>query len=180
MPIVASDIQFRLSVLSGSQGNSVAGTPAGSLGAWVSTTVLTDATLNNLFDDVSGAENAALEAEYRCLFVYNSHATLEYQNVFLWIDSQVTGGADVAIGVDPTAASAVNATVQQALSVANEDTAPAGVGFSTTAVTRGTGLSLGTIPASGVKAFWVRRTTTNSAPLSNDGAVLAVSGDTAA
>jgi len=180
MAIVASDILFRLSTTTGSVGNSTSSTPAASLGKYVSTTALTDATLNNLFDDVSGSENTALESEYRCLFVYNSHATLTFQNVVVWLDSQVAGGADVAIGVDTTAASALNASSAQALTIANEDTAPAGVTFSTTAVSKATGLALGDIPASSVKAIWIRRTTTNSSPLSNDGAVIAVSGDTAA
>lgn len=180
MAIVASDIQFRLSVASGSAGNSVAGTPGGSLGPWVSTTSLTDATLNNLFDDVSGSENAALDTEYRCIFIYNAHATLTYQNVVVWLDSQVAGGADVSVAVDTTAASAVNATVAQSLSVANENTAPTGPAFSTTATSKATGLVVGNIPASSVRAIWIKRTATNSAPLSNDGAVIAVSGDTAA
>lgn len=180
MAITASDILFRLSTQTGSAGNSQASTPNASIGGYVSTTALTDATLNNLFDDVSGTENTALDVEYRCLFVYNSHATLAFQNVVVWIDSQVAGGADVAIGVDTTAASAVNAGAPQALMPADENTAPSGVTFSTLAVNKGTGLSLGNIPATNVKAIWIRRTATNSAPLSNDGTVIAVSGDTAA
>ena len=180
MAIVASDIKFRLSTTSGSQGNSVAGTIANALGKYASTTDIADGVLNNVFDDVSGSENAALDVEYRCVFIYNSHATLTYQNAVVWMDSQVAGGADCAIGVDPTAASGVNATSAQAVQVANEDTAPAGVTFQTTPVSRATALALGNIGPGQVKAVWIRRSATNSAPLASDGVTLAVSGDTAA
>lgn len=180
MAIVASDIKFRLSTTSGSVGNSVAGTIANALGKYVSTTDIADGVLNNLFDDVSGSENAALDVEYRCVFVYNSHATLTYQNAVVWMDSQVAGGADAAIGVDTTAASAVNSASAQALQVADENTAPAGVTFQTTPVSRATALALGNIGPGQVKAVWVRRSATNSAPIASDGLTLAVSGDTAA
>lgn len=180
MPITADDIQFRLSTKVGSQGNSGPSTPNNSLGKYVATTQVVDAQINNLFDDVSGTENQNLVVDYRCLFVYNAHPSLDYQNVVAWIDSQVAGGADIAIAVDTTSQSAVNAAQAQALEIANETTPPAGLTFQTTPVSRATGLSLGTISSGSVKAVWVRRTATNSAAMSNDGAVLAVSGDTAA
>lgn len=181
MPIVAADLLWKLSVKTGSAGNSTASTPADSLGKYISTTVWDQGALaNNLFDDVSGAENLAMESEYRCVFVHNSHATLALQNSVVWVDSQVAGGADITIGVDPTAASAIGAASDQAVSVADENTAPAGVTFSGSAVDRASGIALGNIPAGSCRAVWVKRTTTNSVAMNNDGFTIAVSGDTAA
>jgi hypothetical protein len=57
MPIVASDIHFRLS---GGAGNSNVNA---SLGGAMSSTSITDNTQQNLFDDISGAESAAGEDE---------------------------------------------------------------------------------------------------------------------
>ena len=180
MAIQASEILFKYSVTTGSVGNSNAGTAAGSLGGYISTTQITDASLDNLFDDITGSENAAGQVDYRCFFVHNSNGSLTYQNAVCWIDSQVAGGADVAIGVDPTGATAIGNSGAQAATIANSTTAPAGVTFSTTATSKGAGLALGNIPAGSCRAVWLKRTANNSAAQSNDGATIGVSGDTAA
>lgn len=180
MAITASDILFKLSTTSGSAGNSTAqGNVNNSLGKYISTTEITDNTLNNLFDNISGDENAASTVDYRCFFVHNSHASLTWLSVVAWISAEVSGGASVAIGVDTTAASAIGSASAQALTVANETTAPAGVSFST-ATTKGAGVSLGDIPAGQCRAIWVRRTAANNAAVDSDGATIRCEGDTAA
>jgi len=179
VPIATSDILFKHSVITGSAGNSTAGTAAGSLGKYISTTALTDATLNNLFDDVTGDENAASDVEYRCFFVHNAHATLTLLAPVAWVSSEVAGGAEMAIGVDTTAASAIGSASAQGLEIADEGTAPSGVTFSAP-TTKGTGLALSDIPAGECKAVWVRRTAANTVAVTNDGATLRVEGDTLA
>ena len=79
----------------------------------------------------------------------------------------------------PTAASAANASSDQALTVANENTAPAGVSFSSP-TTKAAGISLGNIPSGQCKAIWVRRTPLNSGARNSDGGTVGLSGDTAA
>jgi hypothetical protein len=178
MPLANTDIQLKLSTQSGAAGNTTASTPAASLGKYISTTDWSAGT-NTLFDDVSGAENAAAESEYRCIFVRNAHATLTMLSAVVYLSAEVSGGAVTAIGVDTTAASAIGASAAQALSVANEDTAPAGVTFSAP-TTVGTGIALGDIPAGSCRAVWIRRTTANTAAIDADGVTLAVACDTAA
>lgn len=175
--IVSSDILFKYSTTAGSAGNSGTGTAGSSLGKYISTTTIPDATLNALFDDVSGAENAASTVDYRCVFVHNSNASNALENAVVYLSAEVAGGTSVAVGADTTAASAIGSASAQALQVANETTAPAGVTFSSP-TTVGTGVALGTIPVGQCKAFWVRRTATNSAALSGDGVTISVTGDT--
>jgi hypothetical protein len=175
--IVPSDILIKYSTTAGSAGNALASNAGSSLGKYLSTTAMPDATLNALFDDVSGAENAASTVDYRCLFVHNSNASNALENAVIYLSAEVSGGANIAVGADTTAASAIGTPSAQALQVANETTAPSGVSFSSP-TTAGTGVSLGTIPSGQCKAFWVRRTATNSAALSNDGVTLSVTGDT--
>jgi hypothetical protein len=91
MAITSSDILIKLSVKTGSAGNTTAGTPAGSLGKYISTTQVSGTALNNIFDDVTGQENFDSDAEYRCIFVHNNHATLTLQNAVVYISSQVSG-----------------------------------------------------------------------------------------
>jgi hypothetical protein len=179
VPVAASDIQYRFSTTSGSQGNSTAATAAGSLGRYMgnSSSTITDASLHNLFDAVSGAENAASDVEYRCFFIYNGHATLVWQNVGVYIDTQTAGGASIAIGLDPAGVTANNSVSAQGAQIANESSAPSGVTFSTPAV--GTPLSVGNVAALSGFAVWVRRTAANSAALTNDGGVIVATGETA-
>lgn len=179
MAITATDVLFRLSTTAGAAGNAAAqADPNASLGKYLSTTDLAAGT-NTLFDNVSGTENAASDVEYRCLFVFNNHATLTAQAVVVYISAEVAGGAVVAIAADTTAASAKGAAAAQALQVANEKTAPAGLTF-TAPTTAATGIALGDIPAGSCRAFWVRRTAANTVALDADGVTLAYSLDTAA
>lgn len=178
MPISSSDILLKLSTTAGSAGNTTAqGNPNASLGKYVSTTEWVDDTLNGLFDDITGDENADETVDYRCVFIQNAHGSLTAIAAKVWIDAQNEDGADIAIGVDTTAASAAGASPAQALTIANETTAPAGVTF-TAPDNKADGLSLGDLAAGQVRAVWVRRTATDSAPVDDDDFVLGVACDT--
>lgn len=257
MPIVTSDIKRKLSTTSGSAGNTLTqADPNASLGKYISTTELSGTPLNNLFDNVSGDENAAGTVDYRCVFFHNYHGSLTWQSPKVWISglrctavgstdiitstahgfasgdavrveaelntdalptnlnnsttyyvrdvttdtfklaSSVGGAAidigdssgfairqygntTIAIGIDTTAATPVGNAGAQALQVANENTAPVGVSFSSP-TTKSAGLSLGDLAAGYVRAVWIRRTPLNNGARNNDGFVLGSSGDTAA
>lgn len=178
MSIVATDIHTRFATTAGAAGNSTAPGAAGtSLGKYITNADLTDNTLNNLFPDVTGAENAASNVDYQCIFIYNAHATLTWQGVVVWISAETASGSSFAVGVDTTAASAVGGAGAQALTIANKNTAPAGVTFSAP-TTQVTGIVVGDIPAGQVKAIWIRRTSANTAAVAPDSATLSYAGDT--
>jgi len=173
MAVVASDMLIRYSVGTGSAGNSTAGTRAGSLGKYMSTTNVSGAT-NVFFDDVNSTEASAGDTEYSCVFVYNSHATDSATNVQAQIVSEVAGGGSTQAALDNIAtSSAGSASAQAAGPVADENTAPSGVGtFGTTA------LSIGTLAAGQCKAVWLKRTVAAStAALVGDGFTLRVQFD---
>jgi hypothetical protein len=182
MPIVTADIKIKLSTKSGSAGNSLAqSNVSASLGKYISTTELVTATTNNLFDNVTGAENAASAVDYRCIFVHNTHATLSLENTAVYISSQVSGGTVLAIGIDDIVASAIGSSSAQAFTAATETTDPdAGVGAFSSPSNSGTALLLGTIPAGFCRAFWVRRTAANTGAVNADGGTFVVIGDTSA
>lgn len=179
MAITATDILFKLSVTTGPGNSTAQGNVNNSLGEFMSSTQITDATDNNLFDDISGDENAASEAEYRCFFVHNNHGSLTWQSVVVWLSSEVAGGAVAAIALDGTGVVDFNSASAQAEEVANENTAPSGESFSAP-TTKGTGLSIGNIPSADVQAIWVRRTAANTGAVSADGVTIRCEGDTAA
>lgn len=170
MSVVASDIKVKYSVAAAA-GNTTAGTAAASLGDQISTTEATGAT-NMFFDDVSSAEASAGDVEYRCVFVHNTHATDSALNVHAVIASEVSLGATTTVALDNIATSAVGSASAQADVVANENTAPTGVGAYSTDVT------IGTLLAGQVKAVWLKRTVTAStAAINGDGFTLRVTGD---
>ena len=181
MAIAASDILFKLSQKVSGNGNDAIGTPAASLGKNISTTEITDNTLNNLFDDISGDENAASTIDYRCIFVHNNHATLTWTGVVAWLSAEVAGGASIQIAVDAIAASAKADTADQAGTIANETTAPgAQAGSFSGPTSKATGLALGDLAPGYCRAIWVKRTAANTVAVDNDGVTISVAGDTAA
>jgi hypothetical protein len=176
MAIVASDIVFRLSVAAAA-GDTTASTPAASLGDQVSTSAITTATLNNLWDDVSGAESAAGDVEYRGIFILNNHATLTLVGANVFITSQTANGGVIDMGLDPAAISAKGSGSTQMATIANESSAPAGVTF--TSPTSGSPLVIGDIAPGQVKGIWLRRTVTAGASgVAPDGVIVGWAGDT--
>lgn len=180
MAITASDILFKLSVKTGSAGNSTAqGDVNASLGKYISTTQITTNILNNLFDDISGTENAASTVDYRCIFIHNAHASLTMLSTVVYLSAEVSGGASIAIAIDDVAASAIGSASAQADQITNETTAPSSVGAFSSPTTSGTGLSLGDIPAGQCRAVWIRRTAANTSAKDSDGVTIAIACDSA-
>lgn len=169
MAITASDIVFRLS---GGSGNT---DPNAALGGAISTTAITDATVGNIFDPVSGAESAAGDTEYRCIYLRNSHGTLTYQTAKVWITTNTpAAGSSVEIGLGTSAVNGIEQTVGA------EGTAPSGVSFSS-AAGEGNALSIGDIPAGEHKAIWLKRIiSAGAAAYDSDSVLVGVTGDTAA
>jgi hypothetical protein len=177
MAIASGDIDFRLTTKSGSAGDTTAqGDPDLSLGGYTSTTEMSGGA-NGLFDDISGAENAASTVDYRAIDVLNNHGSLTLTGAVVYLSAEVSGGASIAIGVDPTGPVAKTSS-SQGLDIADETTAPAAVSFSSP-TSLGTGLALGDIAAGYIRRVWVRRTAADTAAKDSDGVTIAVGGDTA-
>lgn len=180
MAIAASDIKFYLSEKVSGNGFTTGGTPAASLGKNISTTEITDNTLNNLFDDISGDENADSDVEYRCIFVLNTHATLTWEDVVVWLSAEVAGGASIEIALDNVGAIDKDSTEDQADTIADEDTAPTAVGAFSGPTSKVTGLAIGDLAPDECHAIWIKRTAANSAALDEDGVTIKCEGDSAA
>lgn len=165
MPIVATDIQFRLS------GGAANSDPLLSLGGAKSSVVAG----TNLLDDVLASESSAGDTEYRCLYVHNNHGSLTLQTARVWIVANTASAStDILVGVGSAAAGGTEQTV------ADAHTSPTSVTFSNTCVSFGTSLLVGDISAGSHKALWLKRIVNASAAASNDTFTLRVQGDTAA
>jgi hypothetical protein len=166
MAIANTDILY---FLSGGGANT---DPNASLGGAISSTQITTASLQNLYDAVSGAEEAAGDVEYRGFYVKNNHGSLTLSNAVIWISTNTPAtDTDVAIAVS---AQGQNVTMT---AIANESTAPATVSF-TSPSTAGAGLSLGNLAAGSYIGVWVRWTVTaGAAANASDNVIFTVQGD---
>ncbi len=126
---------------------------------------LIDASLNNLWDDVSGADSSAGDTEFRCTYVLNTHGTLSTANVRVLIDTD-PAESNWRTGLG---AAGLNGTET---AIADEDTAPAGVSFGTTE------LDLGTLAAGDFFPIWIERVVLAGAGAATpDSGVLSICGD---
>jgi len=164
MPIATTDLHVRLS------GGAANADPNASLGGAKSTTTDAGATI---FDDVSGAESAAGDTEYRGVYLSNEHGSLTYMAPKVWVGTDTPSAdtdADVAL-----AAEGVNVAMA---SIANENTAPASVTFTNAAVSFATGLSIADIPAGQFKGVWLKRVVNAGAAATTDSFTINFQGDT--
>lgn len=176
--IIASEIKWHFTTTAGSAGNSTANTTVSTfLGKYAASSLWAGGGTNDVFADISGAENAASQVDYAGFAIENGNGANAAQNSVAYLSSEVASGASIAIGADTTASSALGSASAQMLTIANRTTAPAGVSFSSP-TTAGSGVSLGNIAVAFVKGLWVRRTAANTAALSSDGVTLAVQVDT--
>ena len=180
MPIGASDIRFNLTVNTGPGLSTAQANPNDSIGGFASSTEVTSASLHNLFDVVTGEENAASDVEYRAIFIRNAHGSLTWEGVRVWMSSETAGGAAAAIALDGIGVVTSTNAATQVERVANENTAPTGESFSTAPISYATGLVVGNVAAGSGFGLWIRRTAANSAALDLDGVVITVQGDSAA
>jgi hypothetical protein len=175
MAIAETDLIWRLS---GGASNT---DPAASLGGAMSTDaggiITKTKTFNSIFDDISGAEAAAGDVEYRCIYIHNEHGTLSLTSAKVWIETNTANAKDmIDIGLDLAGKDGTADTI------ATEAAAPdPAVTFAHDCIAYATGLSLGDLAAGGGYAIWIRRTITAGMTADDDEFfTLKVQGDTAA
>lgn len=112
---------------------------------------------DNLFDEVSAAESLSGDTSYRCIYLENGDGTDIYDlSVFI---AESEGVANYAIGLDPAGVNVAGTTI------ADENTAPAGVVFSTPDLAGA--LTVQLTPGDYI-AVWFRRTVVAGNGISSD------------
>jgi hypothetical protein len=156
--------------------------PDASLGNYRAQSEITSGADNNLFDDVSGAEASAGDTEYRAMAFHNTDGALALTACVVWISTD-TGNADDDIKFDVEAPS--NETNGFIQTIADESTAPGGLGGMSDATTKGTGtacpLTDGEVGSGEWFGIWLERiiaASTSAAPA--EAVTIRVEGDTAA
>lgn len=172
--------------------------PNASLGGYRSSTEITDDTDNNIFDDVSGAEAASGDTEYRCICFINAHGSLELQNAKVFLsDSNIGAGNAISFAVEvPATAGLTNGAAQ---TIADESTAPttindtdhngegSGVSDWSTATSYATGVAVNigdhdaNLGVGEIIFVWLRRVIGEAAPAASGvNFTVVLQGDTAA
>lgn len=153
---MAASIQF---FLTGGAGNS---DPNASLGGVKSNTQISGTALNNLFDNVSSAEAAAGDAEYRAIDLHNA-GDAAAQSVKMYIDPDTTSPkTELDLGLE--------AGTQ---TIPDESSAPSGVSFAH--YTPSSKLSISDIAIGATQRVWLKRSVAaGAANLNNDGTTIKV------
>jgi len=175
MAIAETDLIWRLS--GGASNTSAAASLGGAMSTAAGGIITKTKTFNSIFDDISGAEAAAGDVEYRCIYIHNEHATLSLTSAKVWIEANVANAKDmIDIGLDLGGKDATADTI------ANESTAPdPAVTFAHDCTSYASGLSLGDLAAGEGYAIWIRRTITAGMTADDDEFfTLKVQGDTSA
>jgi len=127
------------------------------LGGAITATESVSGVSGNVFDVFSGAETAAGGTFYACIYLKNEHASLTAQNVLAWVESETDhGGVNASLAIGSSAINGVEQTV------ADENTAPAGVTFSDTDTTTAgaavadPSFSIPDVPFGEHQALWLR------------------------
>jgi hypothetical protein len=182
--ILSTDILFYLSSAGASAGYANSGTVySAPNGKYMSTMQISATALDNLFTDLTGAENAAGQVDYQCVFILNNTSggdTALNGVVWLPLSGFVSGGANIALATDNVGATIKTSSSAQAATITTTTTAPTGISsWVSPSSTNAGGLSVPNLAPGYCFAVWIRRTATNSAPVNNDGFVLEYDFDTA-
>lgn len=124
------------------------------LGGAITATEITDDTVANLFDNVSGAEAVVGDTEYRAFYIKNTHATLTWQGAVFWISSNTTSGDDtLSVALDLAGVITTGAGDD----VADESTAPSPTLTFVAAANEGAALTIGDMAPGSYILIWVKR-----------------------
>lgn len=124
MAIASTDLKkFYTQGTGGSSDGGAAGSAAVSLGGYRGSGEITSGADNNLFDDVSGAEAAAGDTEYRCFAFQNTHGSLSLTTAKVWFQAD-DANSDTTYSIAVERPATANLTNGAAQIVATESDAP--------------------------------------------------------
>ena len=169
MTLIVSDIVYRRTEPVGPGDTNAQADPDASLGGFAATTVVPSATKNAVFRDVTPAERASGIVLYRSMWVANESATDTLTDAHFWLVSEVAGGGNIAIGLDPVGVEPTDDDYQQGEIAASETTAPTGITFSAP-TTKSAALQPGDVPPGyGFMVHFRLVVTAGAAALTGDG-----------
>lgn len=169
MAIAASDISYRYS---GGASNTDPDLSIGGAMSTVAGGIIATNVINNDMDDITSSEASAGITIYHGYYYDNEHGSLTYIAPKFYIDSQTSSGdTSVAIAV---ADEAKNVTIE---TLANEETAPATVVF-TTPANFAAGIAIGDLDFGDNRGTWVKYIVGSSAAAVLDQYTIGIQGDT--
>lgn len=157
--------------------------PDASLGNYRASSNITTGVDNNVFDDVSGDEASSGDTEYRAIAFVNTNGSLTLTSIKVWISVDTGNGEDdISFDVEAPSPGETSDPIQ---TIANESTAPTGLGGWSDATSKATGKdapgSGGDLAAGDWFGIWLRRIISSSAsPQTAEAVTIRVEGDTPA
>ena len=179
MAIVSTDIKFWLTGAASVDNPQT--DPNASLGGNRSSTEMVTAQLNNLFDDISGAETNAGDTEYRGIIIQNKHASLTLYNAKAFLSVQPNGSRATKESIQIATATVWEGDCIGTIATENDAPNGAETGAFSAPATYATGLALGDLGPNGQMGLWIKRVVPASTEASASADfTLVVQGDTQA
>jgi len=175
MVLQPQDMEFRLS------GGVTNINPHGSLGGIISDTCITDAIIQNLFDDITAAELSGGDTEYRCLYVINTNPDYTINAHRMWIETVTPlGYTSFAFALD-LAGRGDGVSTGVADTITDESTAPSPAVTFASPTDYDTGTLMGALgpdaPSGAVtRGVWIRRTVTSGSAAPFDSVMFRIEG----
>lgn len=123
----------------------------------VSHTLRVSSLLNQVWDDITGAQAYAGGSEYRCIYLVNTHPTQSFHEGKIYVGHAADRAALVTIAKD-AAGIGNGVTTGVAAVVANESTAPSPALAFSSSLTAASALAFGTLGPGEARAVWQKRT----------------------
>ena len=140
--------------------------PSLSLGGFRSGVMVSNAMLNNIFDELGIYELNTGQSVYRCIFIKNNHTTDVITNLSLYI----SGKKDFETIKFGVSSPANNVSAVQFLN--SQESSPYNISFNQAYVVGDKITLISSLPAQGVIALWLNREINSGATLRNADAVL--------
>lgn len=167
---------WKFSTNRGSAGNTIQSTPGLSLGGYLSTSVIQNSGLNNLFSSVNQDQLLLSLMDYVCIFLHNTDATTTVTNLELWFGPASFSNFSLSAANDNVGISSASSVTVQSDQVPTPFIAPRNVGFFIFPENQSEALTLPDLPPNYCVPVWFQRTMLYSGPVASENITLFLSG----
>jgi len=131
--------------------------PSRSLGGYAATNQWNGGVQFDLFNTAQDTDVVNSRPDYRAVYVYNPDPSHTYTDVRVYVIPRTPGATNFFPAVDPMPPSYIDSTSPQGVDVSTPYTAPVGITFGNSALSYGTGVSIGDLVPQSGRMVWLRR-----------------------
>lgn len=149
------------------------------MGGYISTSIIQNSGLNNLFPSVNQDRLSLNLIDYICIFLHNTHPTLTVTALQLWFGPTSYPNFSLAAANDNVGATIATSATVQSDQIPTSYIAPRDIGFFIFPENQSESLNLPDLLPNYCAPVWLQRTMLFSGPVESENITLFISGATA-